>query len=86
MPCIVVAVLAYLILNQHGDIDKHIMKLFDAAFQPHDVLVASFDLIQGLLVDLGLHDLGREGVDREREVRAGTRKHYRELTAPVEVP
>lgn len=51
----------YLILNQHGDIDKHVMELLDAVFQPLDVFVTSFDLIQGLLVDLRVHDLRREG-------------------------
>lgn len=40
-----------LVLDQHGDVDKHVVELFDAAFQSHDVFVASFDLIQGLLVD-----------------------------------
>lgn len=49
----------YLILNQHGDVHKHVMELLDAALQPHDVFVSGFDLVQGLLVDLGVHDLRR---------------------------
>lgn len=49
----------YLILDQHGDVHKHVMELLDAALQPHDVFVSGFDLVQGLLVDLGVHDLSR---------------------------
>lgn len=52
----------YLILNQHGDVNKHVMQLFDATFQSHDIFVTSLNLIQGLLVDLRVHDLWREGV------------------------
>lgn len=66
----------YLVLNQHGDVHKHVMELFDAAFQSHDVFVTSFNLIQGLLVDLRVHDLRREGVccegqkRRQRKIRS----------------
>lgn len=41
----------YLVLNQHGNVNKHVMELLDAAFQSHNVFVTSFDLVQGLLVD-----------------------------------
>lgn len=47
----------YLVLNQHGNINKHVMELLDAAFQSHNVFMTSFDLIQGLLVDFWVHDL-----------------------------
>lgn len=53
----IVCVCVYLVFHQHGNINKHVMKFFDAAFQPHDVFVTSLNLIQGLLVDLGLCDL-----------------------------
>lgn len=47
----------YLILHQHGDVHKHVMKLLDAALQPHDVLVPSLDLTEGLLRNLRVNDL-----------------------------
>lgn len=78
----------YLILNQHGDIDKHVMELFDAVFQPHDVFVTSFDLMQGLLVDLRVHDLRREGgrecvVKRRTENKERQQKFSREQVVTV---
>lgn len=59
-------VLAYLVLDQHGNIDKHVVELFDATFQPHDVLVTSLNLIQGLLVDFRVHNL-RGGKQRQKK-------------------
>ena len=61
----------YLVLNQHGNIHKHVMELFDAAFQPHDILMTSLNLIESLLVDLRLRDLmkGKE-TDTNEENRA----------------
>ena len=47
----------YLVLHQHGDVHKHVMELLDAALQTHDVFVSRLNLIQSLLVDLGLCDL-----------------------------
>lgn len=47
----------YLILHQHGNVHKHVVKLLDAALQPHDVLVPSLDLAEGLLGNLRVNDL-----------------------------
>lgn len=47
----------YLILHQHGDVHKHVMELLDAALQPHDVLVPTLNLAEGLLGNLGVNDL-----------------------------
>lgn len=47
----------YLVLNQHGNINKHVMELLDATFKSHNVFMTSFNLIQGLLVDFWVHDL-----------------------------
>ena len=46
-----------LVLHQHGDVDKHVVQLLDAALQPHDVLVPPLDFTQRLLRDLRVHDL-----------------------------
>lgn len=73
--CCCVCVCVYLVLNQHGDIDKHVMELFDAAFQPHDVFVTSLNLIQGLLVDLRVHDLGGAETKTDR-VRSAEEWEY----------
>lgn len=48
----------HLVFDDHGDVDEHVVQLLDAALQPHDVFVASLDLVQGLLVDLRVHYLG----------------------------
>lgn len=48
---------SYLILHQHCDVHKHVMELFDAALQPHDVLVPTLNLAEGLLGNLGVDDL-----------------------------
>lgn len=47
----------YLILYQHGDVHKHVMKLLDAALQPHNVLVPPLDLTERLLGNLRVDDL-----------------------------
>lgn len=47
----------YLALHQHGDVYEHVVQLFDAAFQAHNVLVSGLDLAQGLFGDAGVHDL-----------------------------
>lgn len=49
----------YLVLHQHGDVHEHVMKLLDAALQPHDVLVPPLDLAEGLLRNLRVDDLQR---------------------------
>ena len=51
--------LCYLVLHQHGDVHEHVVKLLDAALQPHDVLVPSLDLTEGLLGNLRVDDLGQ---------------------------
>lgn len=61
----------YLVFHQHGDINKHVMKLLDAAFQPHDVFVTGLDLVQGLLVNLGLCDLQKETETKNNKYFAG---------------
>lgn len=48
---------SYLILHQHGDVHKHVMELLDAALQPHNVLVPTLNLTEGLLGNLGVDDL-----------------------------
>lgn len=48
---------SYLILHQHGNVHKHVMELLDAALQPHDVLVPTLNLAEGLLGNLGVNDL-----------------------------
>ena len=47
----------HLVLHQHGDVDEHVVKLLDAALQPHDVLVPALDLAEGLLGNLRVDDL-----------------------------
>lgn len=70
--------LTNLVLNQHGNINKHVVEFFNAALQPHDVFVTSLDLIQGLLVDLRVHDLwGREcEVTRDTQLK---RIHHKQV-------
>lgn len=48
---------SYLILHQHGDVHKHVMELLDAALQPHDILVPTLNLTEGLLGNLRVDDL-----------------------------
>ena len=49
----------HLVLHQHGDVHEHVVKLLDAALQPHDVLVPALNLTEGLLGNLRVDDLWR---------------------------
>lgn len=49
----------YLVLHQHGNVHEHVVKLLDAALQPHNVLVPPLDLAEGLLGNLRVDDLRR---------------------------
>lgn len=49
----------YLALHQHGNVNKHVMQLLDAAFQTNDVFVSGFNLAQGLFRDARVHNLHR---------------------------
>lgn len=62
-------VCTYLVLDEHGNVHEHVVKLFDAALEPHDVFVTSLDLIQSLLVDLWVHDLEKKTRDYYRFIK-----------------
>lgn len=49
----------YLALHQHGNVNKHVMQLLDAAFQTDNVFVSGFNLTQGLFRDARVHNLCR---------------------------
>lgn len=56
-------VLSHLTLNQHGHVHEHVVQLTDAILQLDDLIVPGFDLIHGLLGDVGVHDDLNKGRD-----------------------
>lgn len=51
----------YLAFHQHGNVNKHVVQLLDAALQTDDVFVSGFNFTQGLFGDARVHDLRRGG-------------------------
>lgn len=51
----------YLALHQHGDVNKHVVQLLDAALKTDDVFVSGLNFAQRLFRNTRVHNLRREG-------------------------
>lgn len=60
---------AYLALHQHGDVDKHVVQLLDAALQTDDVFVSGLDFAQRLFGNARVHNLRKGGEERREKER-----------------
>ena len=72
----------HLVLHQHGDVHEHVVKLLDAALQPHDVLVPALNLTEGLLGNLRVDDLWRAA----EKWTIGPQAHLSPPGTPVGLP